>query len=255
MDAFTSLQNFRDLGGIKTTCGKTIRQKRLLRAAQPVGLSVQEVDKLRAHNLKYIIDFRTKQEVEAIPVDKIDGVIYTHIDIMGKNAAQAACPKFWMKLFRENPDGVEDEFMKTYMEFATSPSSLAGYSAFIKACAAAEEGATLFHCAAGKDRTGFAAAIILKILNVSDEHIFTDYLETRIYQAQTLDYHVNRAKKNGFSNEQIASMGRIFNVKNEYIQAAYNAVDKAFGCFETYVTDGLKICDVEVERLRELYLD
>jgi len=249
------VKNFRDLGGMETHCGKRVRAKRLLRAAQPVGLSDEEVKKLREHEVKYIVDFRTRHEVTTMPVDEIEGVTYTHIDIMGDNAAQAADPNYWMQVFHKNPESVGDEFTKTYVEFATSPSSMAGYSAFIKACAAATEGATLFHCAAGKDRTGFGAAILLKLLNVSDEDIFEDYLKTREYQKQVHAYYVAKAKERGFTDEQTAAMEAVFGVKNEYLQAAYNAATEAFGTFANYVSEGLKITEDEIQQLRENYLE
>ncbi|MCL2578326.1 MAG: tyrosine-protein phosphatase [Defluviitaleaceae bacterium] len=249
------MKNFRDLGGIKTACGKTVRKNRLLRAAQPVGLSAEDVKKLREYDLKFIVDFRTHHEVTNEPVDEIEGVTYTHIDIMGENAAQAADPNYWMKLFLKNPKNVVDEFTKTYQEFAASPSSIAGYSAFIKACAAANEGATLFHCAAGRDRTGFAAAIILKLLNVSDENIYEDYQKTKAYQAEVHAYWVARSKEYGLTDEQAEALEIVFHVNNAYLQAAYNSAEEIYGSFENYVTQGLKIRDEEIKRLREIYLE
>jgi protein-tyrosine phosphatase len=249
------MKNFRDLGGIKTACGKTVRKNRLLRAAQPVGLTAEEMKKMREYDLKYIVDFRTAREVSAEPIDNFEGVAYTHIDIMGDNAAQAADPNYWMELFNKNPNIVGDEFTKTYEEFVTSPTSMAGYSAFIKACAASETGATLFHCAAGKDRTGFGAAIILRLLNVAQEDIFTDYLRTREYQAQVHDYWVANAKSRGLTDEQIEAIEAVFSVKNDYLLAAYKAAEDAFGSFENYVREGLKISEEEIARLREMYLE
>jgi protein-tyrosine phosphatase len=249
------MKNFRDLGGIKTACGKSVRKNRLLRAAQPVGLSDEEIKKLREYDLKFIVDFRTLREVETEPADTIEGVTYTHIDIMGENAAQAADPLYWMKLFLKNPKCVADEFTKTYRELATSPSSMAGYSSFIKTCAASSNGATLFHCAAGRDRTGLAAAIILKLLNVCDENIFEDYQKTKEYQAEVHAYWVARSKEYGLSDEQAETLELVFNVNNEYLLAAYAAIEEVFGSFENYVSQGLRITDEEIKKLRELYLE
>lgn len=255
METHTQLMNFRDLGGLKTDCGKTVRRGRLLRAALPVGLTESDIAALRALDLRVIFDLRTLGEVAALPADEIAGVTYTHIDIMGENSSHSADPRFWMELFHKNPLGVEEEFAKTYREFATSPTALAGYSAFLKACAARENGAVLFHCAAGKDRTGFAAAIILKILNVPEEEIFADYMKTRAYQEQVNDFYVARAKKRGFSDEQIKSMGEIFGVKESYLQAAYAAAEDAFGSFENYLAHGLGLDGEEISKLREFYLE
>lgn len=242
--------NFRDLGGIKTVCGRTVREKRLLRMAQPVGLSADEIATLRGHNLQCIVDLRTRRELEAFPVDRIDGVTYTHIDIMGDSTAQAAQPGHWMKIFRENPDGTEGEFLKTYREFATGAHSTAGYSALLRLLAEQNDGAVLFHCAAGKDRTGFAAAIILKILGVSDEEIFADYLRTREYQAHMSEHYIERARNAGFNDAQIDAMEIIFGVKENYLLAALEAAADAHGSFECYVMDGLGIGEEDVVKLK-----
>lgn len=255
MVSVTNLLNFRDLGGIATSCGKKVRAGRLLRAAQPVGLCDEDVKSLLALGLRFIVDFRTKNEATAEPVDEIAEVIYTHIDIMGDNHAHAANPKFWMELFHKNPRGVSDEFTQLYRDFVTNATSLAGYAAFLKAVAAADAGATLFHCAAGKDRTGFAAAILLKILGVPDEAIFDDYMQTKIYQQKVNDEYVERARKAGFSDEQIEEMGAIFGVKSDYLVAAFAAAEETYGSFENYVREGLGISDEEIERLKELYLE
>ncbi|MCL2386258.1 MAG: tyrosine-protein phosphatase, partial [Defluviitaleaceae bacterium] len=238
MKIFLGLGNFRDLGNIKTADGKRVRMKRLLRAAQPVGLSEKDLEMLREHDLKIIIDFRTTREVTVTPVDNIDGVTYSHLDIMGENSAQAANPHYWSQLFMDNPSIVAAEFTKTYQEFATSPSSMAGYSAFIKACVGLESGSVLFHCAAGKDRTGFAAAIILKILGVSDDDIFDDYMETKHYQAEAHDKYIEDAKAQGCTDQQIQAMESIFGVNPHYIKAAFAAAEAGFGSFDEYVKYG-----------------
>lgn len=255
---FISLLNFRDLGGMKTADGRMVRFKRLLRAAQPVGLSQSDISKLREYNLKKIIDLRTLYEVTRSPGDEIKGVTCTHIDIMGENSAQAASPEYWMELFHKTPTAVETEFTKIYVEFATSESSMAGYSAMLKTCVGLGEGAMLFHCAAGKDRTGFAAAIILKILGASEDDIFKDYLKTKNFHtlpAQVREPYIKRAKAHGFSNEQIEKFENVFNVRKDYLQAAISAAEGKFGSFEKYVKDGLRMKESEIEKLKESYLE
>ena len=255
MSKFVNLLNFRDLGGIKTSCGRRVRAKRLLRAALPAGLSETEVEALRGYDLKQIVDFRTRAEVEDSPVDEIEGVAYTHLDIMGDNVAQTANPGYWLDFFQNDPTGVEEAFKDTYREFAISSSSAAGYSAFVKGIAAAD-GATLFHCAAGKDRTGFGAAIILKILGVSLDDIFDDYMKTQTFLDQVDEYYTTRAKKRGFSEEQIADMGKVFGVmKKSYLEAAIEAAEGAFGSFEKYISHGLGITEEEIEKIKQFYLE
>ncbi|MCL2199018.1 MAG: tyrosine-protein phosphatase [Defluviitaleaceae bacterium] len=254
MNGFVNLLNFRDLGGIKVADGRAVRPRRLLRAALPVGLSEGDVSALRGYDLRHIVDFRTVEEVADSPVDRIDGVTYTHIDIMGENEAQAACPKFWMELFEKNPNGVVDEFTRTYKEFSTGQTSTDGYSKFIKSLCKAE-GATLFHCTAGKDRTGYAAALLLRILGINESDFIDDYLKSLEYQRKIHSTHVDKAKKRGLSDEQIEKMGVIFNVNESYIHAAFQAAEETYGSFEGYVKDGLKLSEGDIAQLMEGYLE
>jgi protein-tyrosine phosphatase len=249
------LLTFRDLGGIKTVDGKTVKHHRLLRSAQPVKLSADDVEMLKAHNLKSIVDFRTTPEVTTDPIDTIDGVSYTHIDIMGKNGAQAADRSSWMKMLSQDLAAVELGFTETYKEFATSESSREGYGEFLRVCANLEHGAILFHCAAGKDRTGLAAAIILRLLGVSEDDIHLDYLKTMEFHEQIASPYLEKAKASGMTEQQLESMKVIMGVKKEFLSAAISTAVEQYGSFENYVIKGLGVQLDEIERIRNLYLE
>jgi len=249
------LVNFRDLGGLRTAEGKTVKHNRLLRSAQPVKLSADDVEMLRTHNLKSIVDFRTTHETTTDPIDTIDGVSYNHIDIMGKNGAQAADPNTWMKMLSQDLNAVELQFIETYKEFAVSESSREGYGEFLRVCANLEDGAILFHCAAGKDRTGLAAAIILRLLGVSEDEIHSDYLKTMEFQEQIATPHIEKAKVAGMTEKQLESMKVLMGVKKEFLSAALSIAVEQYGSFENYVINGLGIQLDEIERIRNLYLE
>ena len=251
-----TLLNFRDLGGIKTSNGKTIISKRLLRSAQPVNLLGTDIAKLKEHNLKAVIDFRTAREATKAPVGAIEGVTYAHLDIMGKGTAYAADPNHWDKLLCENPRRADMQFVETYKEIAVSESSRKGYGEFIRACAGLTSGATLFHCAAGKDRTGLAAAIILRLLGVSIKDIYADYLETMKYQEKLCANNLAVAKERGMTEQQIASMKIIMGgVKKELLATAFATAEEVYGSFDNYVRDGLNVSQEEVARIKDLYLE
>jgi len=251
----SQLVNFRDLGGIQTTGGRKVIHKRLLRSAQPIGLTAEDVETLRQHNLKAIIDFRTVTETINYPIDKVDGVSYTHIDIIGKNTTQVADPMQWMKILDESISNVELWFANTYKEFVTSESSRKAYGDFLRTCAEHETGALLFHCAAGKDRTGFASALILRLLGVSDEDIYTDYLKTLEYRPQIEATQLPKARARGMTEKQLESMKVLMGVKKEYITTALTAAEESFGSFDNYLAEGLGITQDGIARICDLYLE
>jgi len=104
---------------------------------------------------------------------------------------------------------------------------------------------TVFHCTAGKDRTGFAAALILHALDVPGEAVMRDYMLTNerlkplSLTGWTLPGHVAEV---------------LYRVQPEFMQAAYEAIEADFGGLEGYFREGLALGDAERARLRELYL-
>ena len=104
---------------------------------------------------------------------------------------------------------------------------------------------TVFHCTAGKDRTGFAAALILHSLGASEDEVMRDYMLTNerlkplSLEGWTLPPHVVEV---------------LYRVQPEFLQAAYKAIDADFGGIEGYLREGLGLGDAQRQKLRDLYL-
>jgi protein-tyrosine phosphatase len=105
---------------------------------------------------------------------------------------------------------------------------------------------TVFHCTAGKDRTGFAAALVLHALDVPPDRVMHDYLLTN-----------ERLKPFSLAGWRLpAPVAQVlYRVQPDFLQAALDAVDQDFGSLDGYLRDGLGLRDAERARLRELYLD
>jgi protein-tyrosine phosphatase len=104
---------------------------------------------------------------------------------------------------------------------------------------------TVFHCTAGKDRTGFAAALVLRALGTPEEAVLHDYLLTneRLQMPEVSRY--------GLPREVMAVLWR---VQPEFLAASFEEVDAAYGSLEGYFREGLALGEPERARLRELYL-
>jgi protein-tyrosine phosphatase len=104
---------------------------------------------------------------------------------------------------------------------------------------------TVFHCTAGKDRTGFAAAMVLHALDVPMGEVMKDYLLT--------NERLKPVPGGGWQlPPQVAAV--LFRVQPEFMDAAYAAIEHDFGGVEGYLRDGLDLREAERARLRELYL-
>jgi len=108
------------------------------------------------------------------------------------------------------------------------------------------EAPLVVHCTAGKDRTGFAAALILRSLGVREEDVMRDYLLTNERLAMPA------ASRYGLTPDVGAVLWR---VQPEFLQAAFEAVEAEYGGLEGYFREGLGLREAERERLRQLYLE
>jgi protein-tyrosine phosphatase len=104
---------------------------------------------------------------------------------------------------------------------------------------------TVFHCTAGKDRTGFAAALILHALGTPEDVILRDYLLTN-ERLQMPD-----VSRHGLPHDAMAVLWR---VQPEFLRAAFEEVDAVYGSLEGYLREGLGLREAERERLGALYL-
>lgn len=249
------LANFRDLGGIAAANGATVLPRRLLRSGEVVA--VEEKDKeilVEAYHLRSIIDFRSAAEREKKPDDTIPGVSYYPIDVLKNVASQAPDEKHLLTML-DSPKTV-DRFMKqVYALLITEESARAGYRQMLELLLQQEEGATLWHCYAGKDRAGLAAAIVLTALGVSREDVMTDYLATNTLRASINTALLKQAKEKGSLNdEQLAAIKIALDVQPEYLETSYRTAAERYGSFEGYLTEGLHLDTAMRSELQRRYL-
>jgi protein-tyrosine phosphatase len=165
--------NFRDLGGYELGDGRRIRPGRLFRADGLAHLTDRDIDVVDALGIRTVIDLRSSQELDErgrFPVER-HPVNFHHLPIIDATWADADMPTF-------------DDTAKGAVEFlvwAYRDMLLAGADRFahaIQVLAMPGNTPAVFHCAAGKDRTGILAALILGGLGVDDDVIADDFALT-----------------------------------------------------------------------------
>jgi protein-tyrosine phosphatase len=115
----------------------------------------------------------------------------------------------------------------------------------------------LIHCASGKDRTGFGAALILDVLGVDEEAIVDDYLLTNKYLP--VDEEVERLSKelvdHTGSSVSAEVLRPMLEVRPEYIRACFEEIRKRYDGKEHFFETALELDERKVKKLRERYLD
>lgn len=246
--------NFRDLGGIKTADGKFIKPNILLRSAHLSNINKKDIELLKEkYNLKKVVDLRSAAEKEKHPNIILDDVEYIDIpyfneETMALTSGMGSDVLSAIKKAqsREELLGYIPDLTKVYPLIITNEYSLTQLSECIRLIINNREGAVLFHCTAGKDRTGVTAAIILSILGVRYPDILVDYMKTNRVSMKNADKYSKMASL-VFRDKRLAEKTKtVFSADKAFLDSVFDAINEKFGSFEKFVSDGLKISDDEI---------
>jgi protein-tyrosine phosphatase len=170
---FDNVFNFRDLGGYRTVDGRTVRWGRLYRADDLCRLDAGDLERFTALGIRTVVDLRRPSEVDdrgRIPAT--DGYTYRHIHVKHAN---------WQPADFADPEARTSYLVDRYLEMADMGGEDIG--AALRTVADPAAAPLVFHCVAGKDRTGLVAAFTLHALGVSDEDIADDYGRSELAEA------------------------------------------------------------------------
>jgi protein-tyrosine phosphatase len=233
--------NFRDLGGYKTDDGRIVRWRQLFRADGLYRMTAADAETVRELGIASVLDLRTEEEIGTrgrFPVDKVP-VEYHHlpfIDIVPD-------PDFY-------PTPVPPSFMAEHYHDIIHGGSDHVVGA-LRILSRPEAYPAVFHCAAGKDRTGILAALVLSLLGVPDEQIAEDYGLSRQAMVELrafLDEHMPEVASN---------MDRIptaMLAEPETMAMLLQSLRDQYGSVPDFVAS-LGITDAEVSALRSNLLD
>jgi protein-tyrosine phosphatase len=161
-----AVHNFRDLGGYPTADGGTTRWGRLFRADGLYRLTDADLDVVRQLGLRTVIDLRTREELDergTFPVND-HPVTFHHVSVITST---------WTAADAEGEHDAADFLERAYLAILDE-----GEERLAEALVLLSEPGALpavFHCAAGKDRTGLLAMLVLGCLGVPDDYIVADY--------------------------------------------------------------------------------
>jgi len=237
---FQGTPNFRDFGGYPTVDGRRVRWGQLYRSGVLSRLTAQDLQDLLQLNIGLVCDFRAElernREPSRLPLEQPPQIELLPL-LQGNHGAMLKT------VLSDNSQEVGVRQMAEAMveinrDFALS--QIPTYSRLLQLAVNARA-PMLIHCSAGKDRTGFGAAIILAALGVSESAIMQDYVLTqKYYLAQKEAGHLMRRYELNVDPEIIIPM---LEVRPAYLQAAFEGIRAEFGDMETYLRAGLGFSD------------
>ncbi|MGW1014185.1 tyrosine-protein phosphatase [Streptomyces termitum] len=252
-----SVANLRDLGGLPLGGGRSVRAGLVLRSAQLDRLDPTEAP-VAGLGLRTVVDLRTAAERADRPDRLPVGARLLVADVLADHlAASGLPPAARLKTLLGDPALAEEhlgggrvvEAMRgTYRAFVTSDSARASYRSLLVELGTPGGGPLLFHCTAGKDRTGWAATVVLALLGADEGTVREEYLSVNPAVRQAFAPMIEGFIAQGGDPDLVLAM---VGVLPEYLDAGLEEVAKRYGSVERYVRDGLGVPDEVTALLRE----
>lgn len=253
------LQNFRDFGGYPTADGQRVRRGVLYRSGQLFSLKPEDRQALQGLGLHQVFDFRTEGERNLRPDEVPPGARSVVVDVRAQDKG-ASLTEQQEALFRD-PAAAQallgegrgrDHMLRRYRQYVSSPAAIQAYRELCLGILKSDGLPSLYHCSAGKDRTGWASAALLSLLGVAPEVVMEDYLRSNEglrekYGAQLEDFQA----RGGDPEIWLA----VLEVRPEYLEAALDEMRSKFGNIEGYFSQGLGLGPREQQELRQRLLE
>lgn len=255
------LNNTRDLGGFTTTDGRKIKRGKLIRSGKLYKLPKSTQQKLKDIGLTTVVDMRMDIECIEYPTTVIEGVNYYRVPLVCTATTGITHEKSMARTMLAESKRIKNEFgdcdnyiLKTYEIILFDKASQEKLKEFLD-LVVKEEGCILWHCSAGKDRTGISAMLLESLLGVDEELIIDDYV-----MSDTFQRHKRNLQKVGlwlmpaffkFKTFLFAQMA----AKPQYISGAMTAIKQKYGSVTEYCKQALGVTDEDIQTLKNKYLE
>jgi len=261
---FEGVVNARDLGGIRIG-DKTVRHGLLLRTAHLNEATDDDIRRLSEdYHLKKIFDFRTVQEASYQPDRPIPGaehILLPTLDLEAEKRSGEAVPQ---EVFLNLPAHiVKLSFMRLFQEKARqlypsliiSEFSQLQYASFLNLILETEEGAVLWHCSQGKDRTGIGAALLLGALGADKATIVQDFDRSNDSYRPLVEKLCAEVEAAGGGEEEKEVVRAFMGVSVRNFSHALDVIDANWGSIPGYLEETMGIMDDDLAILRRRYLE
>jgi len=250
--ALEGTSNFRDLGGYESTDGRRLKWGKLYRSSKLSTLTDVDVGYVQRLGLTLICDFRqvVEQQLEPSRIAGEGAPLLASLPIMPGSSAS------FLENLHNGIIAVDDAagFMeKMNRDFVIN--QMPQYAEMFQLLLAGDQ-QILIHCASGKDRTGFGAALILDVLGIKEEAIVRDYLLTNNYLP--LESEINRLSTE-FSDHTGSAVSEevlrpMLEVRPEYIRACFEEIRRRYESREHFYESALRLSDDKIAELKDRYL-
>lgn len=237
--------NFRDIGGYSTKDGRQVRYGKIYRSADISKLSEPDVSIVRELGIQMVCDLRGQQEAALAPDKLPEGTGYLLLPAGSENIGGSAS---YMK-YMNTPERA-DSLMRSFYS-KTDHLTKKYKPMFDQLIVLKKDDALLFHCTAGKDRTGVGAALVLYALGVDEAIIYKDYEATNEYRKGSNQQFIKMLTAQGISEQAAKSM---MAADSTYLKSAMDAITKNYGSVDLFLQNEMGLTADKKALLKSKFL-
>jgi protein-tyrosine phosphatase len=246
--------NFRDLGGYATEDGRAIRWGLLYRSDNLSQLTEADLERFEALGIRLVCDFRGKDEREAEP-DRLPAGSPPEVAELEVSDASFSASTLRERITSGDLDGMDLRQVLIDANRLFADRFAPQYAAMFERIGRADNLPALVHCTAGKDRAGFASALILRVLGVPLETVYEDFLLTNHYTAAKIERTLLTIRLVSLLRVEPEQVRPVLGVERAFLDAAFGEIDARWGSFERYRREALGLDDARLAAFREAVLE
>jgi len=220
--------------------GRRVKPGLLYRSGDLSRLSEEDLGRLRRIGIRMIIDFRADRELLLHPTPRIETVEEVNRLMIPDSARDGA----EQMLKEHDASGLEMILVQDYRRMIRDHHN--EFTEFFSLLATTDLLPLMYHCAAGKDRTGLATFLLLVALGVSEENARKDYFLSNTFLKPVAERYIREAKKSG--HRQAEMLRPLLEVREAYLEAALDEIKIQFKTIENFLTDGLHVDRLSLRR-------
>ncbi|MGE7109899.1 tyrosine-protein phosphatase [Lysinibacillus sp. NPDC047702] len=225
---FEAVYNFRDMGGYKARDGRVVKNRMFFRSAALGKMTPADKQLFDTLGVKTIFDYRDNHEAQNNPNPIFPQAHYIQIPAKGNHAFEMPTNTGGKDFYKVVSPEMFQEF------YAQMPFNNASFKELMTIIQNPNNLGLVHHCAVGKDRTGIGGALILLALDVPEESIMEDYLDTNIHLRPMVERMAQNIQQH-YNDQELQQFYALMSAREDYLQAAFDAMDRRYGSKEDFL--------------------
>ena len=249
--------NLRDLGGyLNASQDAVVKFGLLYRSDQPSSMGEEAAKVYKDLGLKAVLDLRGGYEHRMWPDPELPGVTNYWLPALEENPAsppEHVIVQSLSDIFKHDDSWKAEDAVRFSKSYLIMPFDNPAYKKMFS-CLMNNEVPVMFHCLAGKDRTGIGAMLILLALGIPEKTILHDYMHRSLEYQNYIDFRANELHEHLTTDISVKHFSYFFGVLKENLEGSLNKIHELYGDAETFLKESYGLGASDLDDLRKRYL-